>query len=167
MEEIWKDIPNYEGKYFISNYGRLMNSSGLVMKPMICTNGYLSACLWRHNKQQKILIHRLVAMVFLKKPKNCDEINHIDEDKTNNCVSNLEWCTHLYNMNYGNVNTKISIGNKGRVLTPEHRAKCASALGKKWMYKGSKEILVKEGEIPSFLINNWNLGRRLKECMRK
>lgn len=165
--ELWKEIPGYEGKYYISNFGNLKNNRGMIMKPMKCTNGYLSACLWKNNQQKKVLIHRLVANAFLNNPFHYDEVNHIDENKTNNCVSNLEWCTHVYNMNYGEIKVKISEGNKGRVLSPEHRAKCAlSARNKKWMHNDKKEILVKKEEIPSFLLSGWNLGR-FKLCLKK
>ena len=160
MMEEWKNIPGYEGKYFISSFGRLMNNKGLIMKPMKCSNGYLTACLWLNNVQQKILIHRLVANAFIPNPNNLNEVNHIDEDKENNQYTNLEWCTHLYNMNYGNVGKKISQSTKGRKPTLEQRLKCRSALGKKWMNNPSKEILVKEEEIPSFILQGYNLGRK-------
>lgn len=61
MFEEWKEIPNYESKYLISSRGRVMNANGIILKPMKCRNGYLVACLWKNNHQQKILIHRLVA----------------------------------------------------------------------------------------------------------
>lgn len=158
-EEKWEYIPGYEGKYFVSNCGRIRNSKGLIMKPMVCTNGYLSACLWKNNRQRKILIHRLVAEVFLENTNGYGEVNHIDENKTNNNVGNLEWCTHLYNMNYGHVKEKISKASKGRQMTPEQRAKCASAKGKKWVNNGTKERLAKEDEVPSFLLSGYKIGR--------
>jgi len=113
MIEQWAEIPGYENKYWISNYGRLKNDK-IIMKPMVATNGYLMACLWKNNKQKKILIHKLVANAFMKKPRGKKEINHIDEDKTNNRIDNLEWCTHKYNMNYGNVRKKISKSKMGK-----------------------------------------------------
>ena len=159
MTEIWQDIPGYVGKYYISNLGRLKNQDGLILKPMLCTNGYLSACLWKNNQQKKILIHRLVAEAFLDNPKGYNEINHLDENKTNNDVRNLEWCTHLYNMNYGSIREKISRGNIGKRLTPEQRKKCASAKGKRWISNNEHERLVKKEEIPSFLVLGYRIGR--------
>ena len=47
--EVWRDIPGYAGKYSVSNQGRIKNIDGLIMKPMVCTNGYLTACLWKNN----------------------------------------------------------------------------------------------------------------------
>ncbi len=69
MIEIWKDIPNYEDKYQISSLGRLRNNK-IIMKPMLATNGYLIACLWKNNRQKKIVVHRLVAKAFLANPNN-------------------------------------------------------------------------------------------------
>ena len=113
MIEKWLPIPNYEGKYWISNYGRLKNNNQ-IMKPMVATNGYLIACLWKNNKQKKFVIHRLVANAFIDNPNNYEEVNHLDEDKTNNRIDNLEWCSHKYNMNYGNVRNKISKSKIGK-----------------------------------------------------
>lgn len=86
----------------------------LIMRPMVATNGYLIACLWKDKKQRKITIHRLVAETFIPNPKNLPEINHIDEDKTNNRVENLEWCSRKYNMNYGNIKAKMSESKRGK-----------------------------------------------------
>ena len=159
MSEVWKDIPGYEGKYSISDMGRLKNHSGVILKPMKCTNGYLSACLWKENRQKKILIHRIVAEVYIVNDNEYDEVNHKDEDKSNNVVTNLEWCSHKYNMNYGNVGSKIGNKNRGRKLTPEHRAKCASAKDKKWIHNGIRELLVKKEDVHSFLLLGYKLGR--------
>ena len=66
-------------------------------------NGYLSVQLFDENgKSKRFLIHRLVAAAFVPNPENLPQVNHIDENPLNNAVSNLEWCTAKYNMNYGN-----------------------------------------------------------------
>ena len=89
--ELWLDIDGYENEYQISNYGRLKSlKNDMIMKPMVGTNGYLSACLWKNGKQRKLSIHRLVAKGFVPNPHNYKEVNHIDEDKTNNRYNNLE-----------------------------------------------------------------------------
>lgn len=78
----------------------------MIMKPMVATNGYLIACLWKNGKQRKFGIHRLVAAAFVPNPNNYKEVNHKDEDKTNNNANDLEWCSHKYNMSFGNVREK-------------------------------------------------------------
>ncbi len=93
-----------------------------------------------------------------------NEVGHMQIKEFN--VGNLEWCTHLYNMNYGHVKEKISSTSKGRQMTPEQRAKCASAKGKKWINNGTKERLAKKDEVPSFLMSGYKTGR-LKNYVRK
>jgi len=66
------------------------------------TTGYLSVELFNGGESKRLLIHRLVAQAFIDNPDNLPQVNHIDENKLNNCVTNLEWCTAKYNMNYGN-----------------------------------------------------------------
>lgn len=158
--EIWCDIPRYKGKYFVSDKGRIKNSNGQILKPMVCTNGYLVACLWKNNCQEKILIHRLVAEMFIDNWEDCSDVNHIDEDKTNNSVENLEWCTHLYNMNYGGVRQRISEATTGRIISEAHKEKISrSFTGRVWMNNGEKETPVKKADEPSFLLNGWKRGR--------
>lgn len=160
MEEKWKSIPGYDDRYAISSCGRLRNSHGLIMKPMVCTNGYLAACLWNHNRQKKISIHRLVAEAFVDNPLGFSEVNHKDEDKANNNASNLEWCSHSYNMNYGHVKENISKAKTGKHLTEEHKRKCAAASrGKRWVSNGERETLIREEEIPSYFYNGYRIGR--------
>lgn len=94
--EIWKSIKNYEGLYWVSNFGRV-KSKRKILKPI---NGeYLKVGLSKNGVQKTLYIHRLVAETFLV--KNKPEINHKDEDKHNNCLSNLEFVTHKENMNHG------------------------------------------------------------------
>ena len=131
--EVWCDIPGYVGKYCVSNKGRIRNGDGLIMKPMVCTNGYFAACRWKNNRQKKILIHRLEAEMFIDNWENYSDVNHIDEDKTNNCVENLEWCTHLYNMNYGSVRMKISESAKGRIVSEARKEEISrESRGRVW-----------------------------------
>ena len=107
--EIYKDIEGYEGLYKISNQGRVLslgngnsnNSKERILKPLKHKNGYLKVILSKQGKIKNYLIHRLVCEAFLPNPNNLSEINHRDEDKTNNFIQNLEWCTREYNSNYG------------------------------------------------------------------
>ena len=121
MEEVWKDIVGYEGKYQVSNLGRVksLNYRGNTNKEVIMTitknkNGYLKIGLSKNNKRKNYLIHRLVAQAFIDNPNKYDEVNHKDEDKSNNRVENLEWCTHKENCYYGTRIKRSSENRKGK-----------------------------------------------------
>jgi len=118
MEEIWKDISGYEGLYQVSNLGRVRSLDrlshyirngnpeaklfkGRIMKQSHTTDGYLMIYLRKGGKDKYYSVHRLVAQAFIPNPENLPFVNHKDEVKDNNCVDNLEWCTHIYNCNYG------------------------------------------------------------------
>lgn len=101
--EQWKEIAATDGRYFVSNLGNVKGPKGLL-KPYKRPSGYLSVA-WRvmgapRNSQCARLVHRLVAQAFIPNHNNLPEINHIDGDKTNNCIDNLEWCTHKENMKH-------------------------------------------------------------------
>ena len=109
MQEIWKDISGFEGVYEISSYGRVRSvKSGRILSTSKCggCRGYLSVCLSKNGKRYGKLVHRLVAEAFISNINNLPEVNHLDEDKTNNRVDNLEFCDHKYNMNYGSRNIR-------------------------------------------------------------
>lgn len=104
MKEVWKDIPGYEGKYKVSNTGKVKSfakgKSGEILKTSN-PRGYQSVGLCDGHKKHTVKVHRLVASVFVPNPHNYKEINHKDENKDNNNADNLEWCTRAYNMSYG------------------------------------------------------------------
>ena len=109
MQEIWKDISGFEGFYEISSYGRVRSvKSGKILSTSKCggCRGYLSVCLSKNGKRYGKLVHRLVAEAFIPAIEGLSEVNHKDEDKTNNRVDNLEFCDHKYNMNYGTRNIR-------------------------------------------------------------
>lgn len=123
-KEIWKDIPNYEGLYQISNLGRIKSVEKLDKlnhkrkeKILKCINNgrYMQVVLYRNSKKNIFLIHRLVALTFISNPNNYCFINHKNENPYDNNVNNLEWCTHKYNDNYGNRGNKISKSNSVKI----------------------------------------------------
>lgn len=120
--EIWKDIQGYEGLYQISNLGRVKSlekiiiTSNNITKRMIekilkphLHKGYYSVTLRKDNKSKVYTIHRLVAKAFIPNPDNLPQVNHKDENKANNHVDNLEWCTPQYNINYGTHNERQAL----------------------------------------------------------
>lgn len=108
--EVWKNVVGYEDFYQISNYGRIRNKNGHILKPSN-TGGYCHISL-RYGRKKEVLIHRLVAEAFIPNPFNYKYVNHKDENKLNNNFENLEWCTAKYNATYG----KGSLARNQRVI---------------------------------------------------
>ena len=119
--EIWKDIAGYEGIYQVSNKGQVRSLDrvikklsgerivkGRIIKPSANLKGYLFVYLYRDGCGKMRTIHRLVAEAFIPNHSLLPQINHRDEDKTNNDVDNLEWCDNLYNARYGTRNQRVS-----------------------------------------------------------
>lgn len=117
--EIFKDIEGYFGLYQVSNMGNVKSlgnggsnaSKERILKPSKDKKGYLMVWLHKDAKRKMCKVHRLVAMAFIENPNNFRELNHRDEDKTNNCVSNLEWCDRKHNINYGTRNQRVAESN--------------------------------------------------------
>ena len=124
MEE-WKDIEGYEGLYQVSTLGRVRSLYGhggvsvRILKPYIRKTGYLDVGLFKNGAYSYKLIHRLVAQAFVPNPENKPVVNHKDEDKTNNQVENLEWCTAEYNNNYGTRNQRAIKSKMKKVMCIE------------------------------------------------
>ena len=129
IKEEWKSIKGYEGLYEVSNYGnvrsldryasngrKIILYSGKVLSKNLGTNGYHSVQLSKDNQVNRKMIHRLVAEAFIPNPDELSQVNHIDENKLNNHVSNLEWCTAKYNTNYGGAIKRSSEKRKGKPL---------------------------------------------------
>lgn len=95
MEE-WRNLDKFPG-YQVSNLGNVRSIGIGKLSPMTGTKGYLQVCLGNKVKP----IHRLVAETFIPNPNNLPQVNHINEDKTDNRVDNLEWCTLQYNVRFG------------------------------------------------------------------
>ena len=109
MIEEMKDIVGYEGEYAITRDGNVWSyKSNKFLKPGLIRDGYHQVNLCKNGKKKHYLIHRLVAEAFIPNPDNLPQVNHKDEDKSNNCVDNLEWCSAKYNANYGTRTERIS-----------------------------------------------------------
>ena len=115
MKEIWRpvSIPEFSKIYQVSNQGNVRSkkrygSKGCLLKPRLTPKGYLIVTLYNKGYEKTFKVHRLVALAFIPNPDNLPQINHKDENKENNCVKNLEWCTALYNDTYGTRLTKIT-----------------------------------------------------------
>ena len=101
MTEELKDIKDYEGLYAITRDGNVWSYKSNKFLKHKLARGYHQVILCKEGKGKTYYIHRLVAKVFIPNPDNLPQVNHKDEDKSNNCVENLEWCDVKYNINYG------------------------------------------------------------------
>ena len=132
MQEVWKDVAGYEGYYQVSNLGRVKSLQTKayshaqkcaipvmrekILKPYPDTNKYLIIDLKKDRKRNTQKVHRLVAKAFIPNENNYPQVNHKDENKQNNCVENLEWCTNQYNSTYGTAKERMAEKHKKKVL---------------------------------------------------
>lgn len=181
MKEVWKDIPKYKGVYQVSNLGRVKSldrividkngrkrlCKGKILKNNIYINGYLYVRLCDKEKNKQFQVHRLVAQAFIPNPNNLPEVNHKDEDKTNNKVSNLEWCTSKYNCNYGTRNKRnsklISKALKGKFIGAKNPNAKAVVM---YDIQGNKlkefEMMKDAGKY----LGNPNKAKYISDCLR-
>lgn len=133
--EIWKDICGFGNKYQVSSCGRVRNkTTGRLLKHGLRKNRYIYVTLYErwNGYKRSIPVHRLVAFAFVKNPcpDKYNEVNHKDENPSNNHVSNLEWCDRYYNVHYGTAIArkakKLSISKKGTRLSEATKRKIAS-----------------------------------------
>lgn len=123
MSEEWRDVVGYEGLYQVSSEGRVKSlervvkrkdgrrrlQKGRFLKPSRDHCGYKKICLTDANSKQKsFLVHRIVCQAFHENPWNKSEVNHINEDKSDNRSCNLEWCTRKENCNHGTRNVRMA-----------------------------------------------------------
>lgn len=129
MDEAWADIDGFEGMYQVSTIGRVrslprdvamrrggreytMHHKGRVLRQVRSKDGYATVQIFKDSKPHTFKVHRLVATAFISNQDNLPEVNHIDGNKTNNTVENLEWCTKSHNMRHAYENGLISKENK-------------------------------------------------------
>lgn len=159
MEE-WRDIKGYEGKYQVSNEGRVKSlnyhrQQGVeqVLKLNTSDRGYKRACLLDNGKESFKLVHRLVAEAFIENPNNYPIINHKDENPSNNFVENLEWCTSHYNNTYNDRHLKAA-----PKISKSRMGQQTPTKGKKMSDETKKKLSESmKGRIP------WNKGLKIKK----
>lgn len=158
MIEVWKDVQGYEGYYQVSNLGRVKNlerkiPSGYcmrtiperVLKNNVNEFGYLYVILYKDTKPKKHKIHRLVANAFIDNPESKRCVNHIDGNKQNNCVENLEWATHSENMKHASEKNLWVSWNKGKHYKgKEHSEETKKKISEK--LKGNKHHTTSHSE---------------------
>ena len=149
MEELCKDIEGFEGYYKISNFGNVKSYDRAVIKtnnsvigylgklliPYNDGRSYLKVDLRKNNKRISVRVHRLVAKAFIPNPNNYPIINHKDENPSNNCSDNLEWCTQKYNCNYGTGKIRCAESHKKPIISIDKN-------NNKSYYKSAKDAAI-------------------------
>ena len=135
----WKDVPRYEGLYLVSDEGQIISLSKKIktrnkygnievtrkakfIKPHLRGRElkYVAVTLTKNGKSKAHSLHRIVAEAFIPNPDNLEEVNHKDENPKNNCVENLEWCTHQYNIEYSKSKRIAQFKNGNKIA--EHKS---------------------------------------------
>lgn len=161
LEEIWKEIEGYSGRYEISNMGRVKSyaqdrKNGKIKTGNPTFKGYRTILLYDGKGNSKWHpVHRLVASAFIDNPTNLPQVNHKDENKANNTADNLEWCTNEYNMNYGTRNQRVAEKNRCCPIT-SLKIKAIDKNGNVEYYESIGEAERKTGS------NHSNIVRALK-----
>lgn len=155
MKESWRPIKDFEN-YEISNMGRVRNKHGRIMKIHTNQTGYRQVPMSKDGKGYLKCVHKLVAEAFIDNPRGCTEVNHIDEDKSNNRADNLEWCTHQENILHGTCIKRAVEKRKERyparkilAIFPDNSTRCFASAS-----VASKELGIDESGIRTVLSGN-------------
>lgn len=132
MGEAWRAVPGYEALYEVSNQGRVRRVRGSVLTPKKHNRGYYHVILAKDGRNKSFLVHRLVAKAFIPTNDEHLTVNHIDEDKLNNRVENLEWCSMGSNIRKYQENHPNKVGRPEN-LTPVHQFDLKGNLVKVWV----------------------------------
>lgn len=146
--EIFKDIPGLEGRYSVSNRGRVYSRiSKKFLKPKVHRNGYLHLILYRPDGTWKDeYIHRLVAKVFCEKKEGCNVVNHLDGDKQNNNASNLEWTTNIENVIHGFIHSLGECESSKRINVYKNGVFIGTLDGTGWSFENEAELHPEQSE---------------------
>lgn len=155
-KETWRPVPGYEKLYEVSSAGRIRNKHGKILKPHKATNGYYRIILYNNGALKSYAVHRLVATAFIPNTRGAECVNHIDECKTNNDVSNLEWVTPHENNCHGTARQRISETlRKYFKENPHHCRKSIRCVETNRVYSGvrvaSRELGINAGSLSSCL----------------
>ena len=158
VQVVRKPVKGYEGYYEVDQFGRVFGLERIIkvndngrnyekpiagkqLKQSMHTKGYKTVSLTKDGKTKTLFVHRLVAEAFIPNVDNLPMVNHKDEDKTNNFVENLEWCTNDYNINYGTARRRQAKKIRGIPHTDEHKKKISESMkAYREKEKGGKKI---------------------------
>lgn len=156
-KEVWRDVVGFEGKYMVSNDGRVKSLSYMrtgverELKQQTDKDGYKTVCIGGSPKK----VHRLVALAFIPNPSDLPMINHKDENKTNNNVDNLEWCDSTYNNNYSDRVERASKTNKTSLLMSNSKFKSKPI----FCHENNKIYISQTQASKELNINDGNIGK--------
>lgn len=181
MLEKFNTIEGYEGLYEVSNLGTIKSLQRVITmkngqkrtipeairKPELI-KGYLVVALYNGKKRKNFQVHRLVAQAFIPNPDNLPEVNHKDECRTNNCVTNLEWCTRAYNNTYGSHSKKCGETlSQNKTKFEYEQYSMDGTLLRVWTHAELKESHFKQGNCYNCAIGKQSMAHGFKWKLKR